>query len=256
MDRNATLWGRPVVAFALALAAGAAGADDAVTRQRIESRLTKAHLDELGDVRVDVQDGAAVLSGAVTTVDARKRAEKAARKETKVVENRLRVVPEQRSDSDIRKAVSQTILRYSRYGVFDSVELGVDNGVVLLQGSVLQPYRKNDIESRVARVAGVREIRNEIRVAPVSLFDDQLRRELYRAIYGGGRFVQYSIGPNPPVRIIVENGRITLTGYVNSRVDQQLLGHIARQTLAFGVENKIKVDGEEAQEPAKGSTTT
>ena len=52
------------------------------------------------------------------------------------------------------------------------------------------------------------------------------------------------VQPYPPVRIIVSNGRITLAGYVNSEVERQMLGHIARGTLAFGVDNQLKLESE------------
>src|SRR5262245_31210714 len=57
----------------------------------------------------------------------------------------------ERKDSEIRKDVADQVLRYAWYTVFDSIEAGVDNGVVLLRGSVNQPYRKSDIEKRVAK---------------------------------------------------------------------------------------------------------
>ncbi len=243
----------PAVA-ALFLAAAPAWADDARIRERVEARLQQAGLDRSGEIHVEVQDGAVTLDGGVLTLDALRRAEKAAGKESKQVLNRLEVVPEPRPDADVREAVRGAILRYSWYTVFDNVELGVENGVVLLRGSVRQPYRKQDIEDRVAQVEGVREIVNEIRVQPVSLFDDRLRRQLYASIYGNERFVQYAIQAIPPIRIIVENGRVTLSGYVTSRVDQALLGSIARSTSAFAVDNQIKVDGDSPEEPAKNQT--
>ena len=46
------------------------------------------------------------------------------------------------------------------------------------------------------------------------------------------------------MRIVVDNGRVTLTGWVNSAVDRQVFGNIANATLAFQVDNRIKVDGE------------
>ena len=151
---------------------------------------------------------------------------------------------EERSDVEIRKAAQDAILGYPSLTVFDSIELGVADGVVLLQGSVNQPYRKRDIQARVARLAGVKKIRNEIQVQSVSLFDDQIRRQLARAIYGDERFARYAIQANPPIRIVVDRGRVTLTGYVASPVEQALLGHIARSSLAFGVDNRVRVDGE------------
>jgi hyperosmotically inducible protein len=184
-------------------------------------------------------------------VDARRQAEKLARKETKAVENGLRVVPPALSDDAVRHEVAEAILRYPRYDVFDSVDLAVSEGAVVLSGSVRQPYRKDDIEGRVARVEGVREIRNEIRVQPVSTFDDRLRAELYRAIYGDERFAPYRSWADPPVRIVVENGRVTLTGYVGSRVEQALLEHIARSSSAFGVVNRVQVEGHTPKEAGR-----
>ena len=157
----------------------------------------------------------------------------------------------ERKDSEIRKDVFDQILRYPWYTVFDSIAAGVDEGVVTLRGSVNQPYRKTDIERRVARIAGVKDVRSEIRVQGVSSFDDRLRRELVHRIYGDERFVQYASWAHPPIRIIVDKGRITLTGLVGSAVEQQLVGHIARGTLAFSVDNQVKLESDLRAEPTR-----
>ena len=70
-------------------------------------------------------------------------------------------------------------------------------------------------------------------------------------IYGDERFVQYASWANPPIRIVVDKGRITLTGLVGSAVEQQLLGHIARGTLAFSVDNQVKLESDLEAEPAR-----
>jgi hyperosmotically inducible periplasmic protein len=232
-----------------------ARADDAGLRQRIEARLSKAGLADHGQVEVDVTNGVAVLSGFTTTVDAQRRAEKAARKETKTVDNRLRVVPLAREDAEIRKAVADAVLGYVYYGVFDSVGVAVDHGVVTLQGSVLEPWRKDEIERRVARLDGIREVQNQIRVQPVSGFDDRLRSQLYRRIYANGLFQRYATFVNPPIRIIVDHGNITLTGVVNSRVERVALESIARGVLAFKVDNQVQVESDIEKEPAASTPT-
>lgn len=244
----------------MALAAGLflivpALADDTGLRQRIESRLGKARLSDHGQIAVEVTNGVAVLHGFTTTVDAQRRAEKAARKETKTVDNRLRVVPVPREDTEIRDAVADSILGYVHYGVFDSVGVGVEDGVVTLQGSVRYPWRKDDIERRVARLDAVREIRNDIRVQPVSSFDDRLRLQLYRRIYGNGLFQRYASYVNPPIRIIVERGNITLTGVVNSQVEKAVLSSIARGLLAFRVDNQVQVESAIEKEPSDKTST-
>ena len=148
-----------------------------------------------------------------------------------------------RPDAAIQRDAERAILGYTYYGVFDAVGVVVQDGQVTLVGSVKQPYRKDDIERRVAKVAGVRDLHNEIEVQPVSFHDDRLRAELVRAIYGRGVLVNPS-RVDPPVRIVVANGRITLLGYASSEVERQMVGHIARGTLAFGVDNQLKLEGE------------
>ena len=240
----------------LAVAALPAHADDAAVQKKIESRLAKAGLDQGADIQVEVRNGVASLSGITLSLRDRLAAEKAARKESKTVDSRLQVFPEKRPDAQLEKEVADAILGYVYYGVFDSISAGVKDGVAVLQGSVLNEYRRDQIVDRVARVPGLRDLKNEIRVQPVSFFDDSLRRELVAKIYGdrNGLFVRFANAVNPPVRIIVENGRVTLTGYVGSPLEQSVLGHIARSTLAFSVDNQVHLESERAKEEARATT--
>jgi hyperosmotically inducible protein len=224
-------------------------------QRRVEDRLARAGLEQRGNVHVSVKDGVATLEGFTLTVDARRDAERAARKEARRVESRLVVRPEEAvPDAQLQKAAIDAILREPRYGVFDSVGVAVEDGVVLLQGSVRQPWLKDSIDRRIAELAGVRDIRNAIRVAPASIHDDRLRLQLYRQIYGDDMFVRYANWADPPIRIVVENGRVTLTGVVGSTVEQARLGMIARGTLAFKVTNEVEVEGERPKEPVRNTT--
>lgn len=155
------------------------------------------------------------------------------------------------ADAEIQSDVVDAVLGYVHYGVFDSVGVAVEDGVVTLTGSVLQPWHKDDLQKRVARLEGVREVKNQIRVQPVSIFDDRLRVQLYRQIYGASLFQRYASFANPPIHIIVENGNITLTGLVNSQVEKAVLGSIARGTLAFRVDNQVQIESELNKEPVK-----
>jgi osmotically-inducible protein OsmY len=241
-----------LAATSLVLGAAAARADDAETKRKVEQRLAQAKVYAAADVRVSVEQGTVTLDGVASRMDASLDAERAARRESKSVVNRVRVVPDvERKDSEIRAEVADRVLRYAWYTVFDSIEAGVEDGVVTLRGSVNQPYRKTDIENRVAGIPGVKGLRSEIRVQGVSSFDDRLRRELVRRIYGDERFVQYASWAQPPIRIVVDRGRITLTGVVGSAVEQQLVGHIARGTLAFGVDNQVVLESDVRQEPVR-----
>ena len=112
------------IALALLACAGSAAADDADIRARIEQRLEKSRLQREGDIQVDVREGRAVLSGAVTNLPARRKAEKAALKETRTVDNRLRVLPSQ----PMSDALEQQLLGHLARTV---MSFGVDNRVVL-----------------------------------------------------------------------------------------------------------------------------
>ncbi len=237
------------VAGLLAVAVQAAALDDAALQQRIEARLRKAGL--ANDVSVTVMQGRAMLTGVAGSLEARMEALLAARKEAKDVEDRMQLAVAPRADAAILRDVERAILGYPYYGVFDSVAVGVKDGALVLQGSVRQPYRKDDIEERVRKVAGLRAIDNQVRVQPLSFNDDRLRAELLHGIYGSSLFDRFAYWADPPVRIVVENGHVTLTGYVASQVERQVAGSIARGTLAFSVDNQLKLDDEKPREAAR-----
>jgi hyperosmotically inducible protein len=86
---------------------------------------------------------------------------------------------------------------------------------------------------------------------PVSQFDDDLRFGIARAIYSNSNFRPYAFMVNPPIHVIVENGRVTLEGVVNSEVDRVLARSIASNFLAFDVKNELKTEAEVKQELEK-----
>jgi hyperosmotically inducible protein len=106
------------------------------------------------------------------------------------------------------------------------------------------PFKKKDIERRIAKVPGVRQVDSRIGVLPVSQFDDELRYGVARAIYGSSAFWHYAAMANPPIHIIVENGRITLTGVVSSDVERMLAKSLAASFNAFSVKSELKTDQE------------
>jgi osmotically-inducible protein OsmY len=140
--------------------------------------------------------------------------------------------------------VQRQVLRYPHFTIFDSVQAEVDNGVVTLVGKVTMPYKRTDIERRVVEINGVRKVRNQIEVLPVSQFDDDLRLGISRAIYGNSNFWNYASMVNPPIHIIVERGHVTLEGVVNSNVDRALARSLASGFTAFSITNNLKTDAE------------
>ena len=141
--------------------------------------------------------------------------------------------------------VQKQVLTYPHFTVFDSVKMQItDGGVVTLDGAVTMPYKREDIEKRVAKLAGVTKVDNRIEVLPVSQYDDELRVRIARSIYGNSNFWGYASMVNPPIHIIVKGGHVTLEGVVNSNVDRMLARSLASQFGAFSVTNDLKTDAE------------
>lgn len=149
-----------------------------------------------------------------------------------------------RKDDEIFKDVSREVLSYPQFTIFDDVSAGIEGGVVTLAGKVTMPFKRNAIEKRIAKVAGVSRVENRIGVLPVSQFDDELRYSVARAIYGSAAFWQYASMSNPPIHIIVERGRITLTGVVATEVERMLARSLATSFNAFSVRSDLRTDAE------------
>jgi len=150
----------------------------------------------------------------------------------------------ERKDLQIANDVSKAVNRYANFTIFDDLTIAVRDGVVTLDGKVTMPYKRDAIEKKVAHVEGVKDVRNRIGVLPVSLDDDALRTRIARSIYGNSNFWNYAVMPNPPIHIIVEHGRVTLTGVVQSDVDRMLARSLATNFRAFSVTNNLKTDAE------------
>ena len=151
---------------------------------------------------------------------------------------------QERKDLQIFRDISDQVNRYSRFTIFDDVEASVTDGRVELTGWVTMPFKKDDIERRVRRVEGVTDVVNRIDVLPVSQFDDELRFRISRAIYGNSSFWNYAAMANPPIHIVVNRGRVTLTGVVQSNVERMLARSLATGFGSFEVKNALKTDEE------------
>jgi hyperosmotically inducible periplasmic protein len=149
-----------------------------------------------------------------------------------------------RKNDEIFKDVQDQVLTYAQFTIFDDVSAAIDNGVVTLEGKVTMPFKRDDIGRRVQKVPGVTHVENKIAVLPVSPFDDDLRYAIARAIYGSSAFWSYASMANPPIHIIVDHGRVTLTGVVNSEVDRMLARSLASSFGAFSVTSQLKTDAE------------
>jgi osmotically-inducible protein OsmY len=146
-----------------------------------------------------------------------------------------------RRDVRLAEDVGRSMTGYVRLTIFDDINATVENGMVVLTGKVTMPYKKDDLEKRIAKIDGVRSVKNDIGVLPVSQFDDELRYRVSRAIYGNPSFWNYAAMANPPIHVIVEGGHVTLAGVVNSNVERMLARSLATGLGELSVTNALRL---------------
>ena len=129
---------------------------------------------------------------------------------------------EKKIQENLVKEVRHQLLLLPYYSVFDNLLFKVAGDKVTLLGQVVRPSLKSDAESAVKGIEGVAAVDNQIEVLPVSAMDEQLRRAVYRAIYGDAVLSRYGMSALPPIHIIVKNGRVMLEGAVDSESDKNL----------------------------------
>src|ERR1700747_1828585 len=140
------------------------------------------------------------------------------------------------------KEVRHYLLLLPYYSVFDNLLYKVDGDKVTLMGQVVRPTLKSDAENAVKEIEGVSTVDNEIQVLPVSPMDDQLRRAVYRAIYGDVVLSRYGMSALPSIHIIVNNGHVALEGVVDSESDKNLANMRANGVPnVFSVTNNLVV---------------
>ena len=149
---------------------------------------------------------------------------------------------ETRANQNLVREVRHQLLLLPYYSVFDNLAFRVDGDRVTLEGQTVRPTLKSDAEAAVKSVEGVSEVKNNIEVLPPSPMDDQLRRALYRAIYGDPTLNKYSWSSVASIHIIVKNGHVTLDGVVDNDSDKNLAEIRAKSVPnVFSVENNLKV---------------
>ena len=143
----------------------------------------------------------------------------------------------------IEKQVKHELNMIPYVNAFDYMAFTVDaNGNVTLTGAVTNPVVKTEAVNSVKRIEGVESVNSQIQVLPVSFMDNGLRIRLFRTIYGYPALQKYSLGVNKSIRIIVQNGHVTLMGVVDNQADKNIAGIRANTVPGiFSVDNQLQV---------------
>ena len=218
--------------------------------QHIEEEVNRRMNDkkQFKSITASVEDGVVTLRGNVDLFYDKMRAEKKAKEPAHVegVRNLVEVRGLQLSDSVLAEKVANR-LRYDRIGqgiMFNALTASIQNGTAIVGGTVRSEPDRASALAIVETTPGVKNVVDEINVAPLSPMDDELRVRLARAIYGAPTLARYLNDPQAPIRIVVENGHVTLAGVVSSAMDKQIAGMQANQVPGvFSVNNQLVVAG-------------
>ena len=148
------------------------------------------------------------------------------------------------SRSSVEQKVFKKIIGLPYYGVFDNIKFQVKGDTVYLMGQVVRPITRKSAENVVERIDGVNNVVNNIEVLPLSNYDDSIRLQTLRTLQSrGGSLYRYFLGTNPSVKIIVDNGNVTLEGFVATRGDKNLANILANGVSGvFSVTNNLIVE--------------
>lgn len=194
--------------------------------------------------------------------------------------NTAPTIRKQSEQSVMRMAeqVEKTVLRLNQFSVFDELYFTVSEYVVTLKGTATRPSLRTTAEEAVRKIEGVADVVNEIEVLPFNRMDDDIRLRVYQAIYWHPWLERYNpsrgsaaalavtrnalvqgISLDPPIgfhpiHIIVRNGRVKLTGVVNTAGDKAMAGMLVQnQPYILQVDNELAV-AEEAKPIKPGSS--
>jgi len=227
-------------------AMAASGRYDQQIQQAVSQKIH--HAKQLQSVSSSVEDGIVTLTGTVNLYEDKLDAAKKAKKIANVtgVRNDIVVAGETVPDGQLQKKLTKQ-LDYDRVGYFDNtfnyLAVEVKDGVVTLAGDTLWDVPKDSALAIVSRTPGVKDVVNDVTVLPVSQFDDSIRVRTARAIYRDSVLSRYAIDPVHPIRIVVDNGHVTLYGTVQSAMDKTIAGIRANAVPGvFSVENKLAVN--------------
>jgi len=126
--------------------------------------------------------------------------------------------------------------------------VNVENGVAYLGGLAGRPIDKQYALGDASYMPGVKNVVDNIQVAPLSMMDDRVRFDTARAVYGYPSLLKYAVDPVKPIRILVENGNVTLVGTVLSQADKNVAGIRANGVFgAFKVTNDLQVANQQTE---------
>jgi hyperosmotically inducible periplasmic protein len=218
--------------------------DDETMAAKIQQKLSRKDLD---GVQVDVEGGVATLTGTVATLRQKQVASRIAGDVEGIqeVQDLAGVLWAGRTTDEIAMDVQRALADPSFHTIFDWVQAEVHGRSVVLSGWVTMPWKADAARDRMMRIAGVDAVEAKIEVLPVSIFDDEIRLQTARRLYGSLTFFDQGSRLNPPVHIVVRQGEVILMGEVRNEAERMLARSlVSSAALPLRIVNQLRWPGD------------
>lgn len=191
--------------------------EDQKTKRAVERALWAAKAVPENAISVSVTDGIVRLEGRVDNMIVKQRAARVAESTRGVisVSNLIAVNKNGIPDTEISANVTQALADDPVADAWDVV-VQVDNGVVVLKGTVNSYAEKMAADDIAMNIKGVRDVRNQIRTSVANVEDEELEERIENRLAWNTRIDADAI------EVEVENGKVNLTGAVGSAYEQRL----------------------------------
>lgn len=212
--------------------------DAKIQQDVIEELKWDTRVDET-DVGVEVDDGVVTLTGTVGSYLARMAARQAAHQVRGVLDvvDNVKVKPAGvRTDTDIALSIRQA-LEWHPALPHELIRTTVSNGMVTLEGEVKSWQQRGEAEQIVGAVAGVKDTRNVLSVLALHVDPAQIRESIQEALE------RRAERESDRIRILVENGVVTLAGAVRTYGDKEaILGAAGHAPGVKRVESQLRIE--------------
>lgn len=212
---------------------------DAQLRHAVELELTWDSRTLVEDIKVSVDQGIVTLRGTVSSYAQKLAAQELAHCVSGVMDvaNDLEVQAKHAlTDTETARAVRQA-LEWDAMGPDEQITSTVSNGWVTLEGTVDSMAQRTDAETAITNLVGVTGVLNRLRVIPLPITSDELRRSIEaalerRADREADRF-----------RIDISDGEVTLFGRVHSWPERKaVVGSVSHAPGVRQVHDNLRVD--------------
>ena len=144
-----------------------------------------------------------------------------------------------RADQELARRVREKVVDYDFYGIFDWVQVRVQDSVVTLSGWVRARWEKPIFGKLALEVAGVKRVNNQL---DWTFGPGKLGLQAAQLIYGDPMFQGFAYSWDPPIHIIVVLNKVILEGEVSTENEREQAEFLVRyQTDAVSVGNNLRV---------------